>query len=105
MPVVGADNNAFIEQLMTLSGDGLTGVAVSNPPSVGGVGAAVALDVLEGKSVDQTTLLTPVALDTMEELEGVFVAGLTAGWSSYMEIEPYVSYTADMVVECKGPGE
>ena len=53
----------------------------------------------------QTTLITPAVIDTPEELEAVYVPGLTAGWSSYMEIEPYVHYTADMVVECKGPGE
>ena len=34
-----------------------------------------------------------------------YVDGLTAGWSSYMEIAPFVSYTADMVIDCKGPGE
>jgi ribose transport system substrate-binding protein len=46
VPVVGADNNAFIEQLMNT--EGLTGAGVSNPPSIGGVGAAIALDILEG---------------------------------------------------------
>ncbi len=105
VPVVGADNNEFINQLITLSGDGLSGAAVSNPPSVGGVGAAVALDILEGKSVDQQTLLTPVVLSEQADLEAVYVDGLTAGWSSYMEIEPYVHYTSDMVIDCKGPGE
>ena len=105
IPVVGADNNEFINQLITLSGDGLTGAAVSNPPSVGGVGAAVALNLLEGKSVDQQTLLTPAVVSETADLEALYVPDLTAGWSSYMEIEPYVSYTADMVVACKGPGE
>ncbi len=104
VPVVGADNNAFIEQLMTI--DGLTGAGVTNPPSIGGVGAAIALDILEGKDVDQVTLLTPEVLDTMEELEGVFVSDLTAGWSSYMVITPSVTYTsAQDVIDCKGPGE
>ena len=105
VPIVGADNNEFIDQLITLGGDGLTGAAVSNPPSIGGVGAAIALDILEGKTVDQQTLLTPVVISEQADLEGVYVDGLTAGWSSYMEIEPYVHYTADMVVACKGPGE
>jgi ribose transport system substrate-binding protein len=105
VPIVGADNNEFINQLISLGGDGLTGAAVSNPPSVGGVGAAVALDLLEGKSVDQVTLLTPAVLSEMSDLEGVYVPDLTAGWSSYMEIAPYVNYTADMVIDCKGPGE
>jgi len=86
--------------------DGLTGAGVSNPPSIGGVGAAVALDILEGKEVAQQTLLTPVVLDTMEELENVFVPNLTAGWSSYMVIEPFVTYTdSQAVIDCRGPGE
>jgi ribose transport system substrate-binding protein len=104
VPVVGADNNAFIEQLISI--DGLEGAAVSNPPSIGGVGAAIALDILEGKDVAQTTLLTPVVLSTQDELNNVFVPDLTAGWSSYMVIEPYVTYAdAQMVIDCKGPGE
>ncbi|MCB1247378.1 MAG: substrate-binding domain-containing protein, partial [Acidimicrobiia bacterium] len=105
VPVVGADNNAFIGQLLDLADDGLTGVAVSNPPSVGGAGAAIALDILEGKDVSKRTLLTPVALSTKEELENVYVEGLTEGWSSYMEIKPYTHYTSDDVIACKGPGE
>lgn len=105
VPVVGADNNEFVAQLIQLGDEGLTGAAVSNPPSVGGVGAAIALDILEGKDVPQQTLLTPVVLSDQDALEAVYVDGLTAGWSSYMEIEPYVNYTADMVVACKGPGE
>ena len=107
VPVVGADNNEFVAQLLNVEDDteGLTGAAISNPPSIGGVGAAIALDILEGKDVSQTTLITPAVIDTPEELEAVYVPGLTAGWSSYMVIEPYVHYTADQVVECKGPGE
>ena len=105
VPVVGADNNEFVGQLIALQGDGLTGAAVSNPPSIGGVGAAIALNILEGQNVDQQTLITPAVIAEQADLETVFVPGLTAGWSSYMEIEPYVHYTADQVVACVGPGE
>lgn len=105
VPIVGADNNEFIFQLMDLAAAGLTGAAVSNPPSVGGVGAAVAIDILEGKDVARQTLLTPAVLSEASDLEGVYVDGLTAGWSSYMVIDPYVSYTSDMVIDCKGPGD
>ena len=104
VPVVGADNNAFIEQLLTLSD--LSGVAVTNPPSVGGAGAAVAIDILEGQTVSKRTLLTPQALSETADLEAIFIDGdFPAGWSSYMEIEPYTHYTADDVIACKGPGE
>ncbi|MGI9665968.1 MAG: substrate-binding domain-containing protein [Acidimicrobiia bacterium] len=104
VPIVGADNNAFIEQLLTL--DGLSGVAVTNPPSVGGAGAAIAIDILEGKDVSKRTLLTPQALSETADLEAIYVEGeFPAGWSSYMEIPPYTSYTADDVIACLGPGE
>jgi ribose transport system substrate-binding protein len=46
VPIVGADNNAFIGQLLTI--DGLRGVAVTNPPSVGGAGMAIACSSLGG---------------------------------------------------------
>ena len=105
VPVVGADNNEFVAQLLEFNEDGLTGAAVSNPPSIGGVGAAVALNILEGQDVPPDTLITPVVLSSQEELEAVYVPALAAGWSSYMVIEPYVSYTADQVVACVGPGE
>ncbi|MFC2153812.1 substrate-binding domain-containing protein [Actinomycetota bacterium] len=104
VPIVGADNNAFIEQLLTISD--LSGVAVTNPPSVGGAGAAVAIDILEGKDVAKRTLLTPQAFSERADLESIFIEGdFPAGWSSYMEIEPYTSYTAADVIACKGPGE
>jgi len=104
VPIVGADNNAFIGQLLNV--DGLTGVAVTNPPSVGGAGAAVAIDILEGKDIARRTLLTPAALSTPEDLSAIYIDGdFPDGWSSYMEIEPYTSYTADDVIACKGPGE
>jgi ribose transport system substrate-binding protein len=104
VPVVGADNNAFIGQLLTI--DGLTGVAVTNPPSVGGAGAAIAIDILEGKDIAKQTLLTPQALSSAEDLQAIYIDGdFPDGWSSYMEIEPYTHYTADDVIACKGPGE
>ena len=55
VPVVEADNNQFIQQLL----EGSPGAAVTNPAVIGGVGAAVALDVLSGKTVERETLLTP----------------------------------------------
>lgn len=104
VPIVGADNNAFIGQLLNLSG--LSGVAVTNPPSVGGAGAAVAIDILEGKDIDKVTLLTPQALSSAGDLEEIYIDGdFPDGWSSYMEIEPFTHYTAADVIACTGPGE
>ncbi|MBA2338145.1 MAG: substrate-binding domain-containing protein [Acidimicrobiia bacterium] len=103
VPVVGADNNAFIGQLI----EGQPGSAVTNPPAIGGVGAAIAIEALQGGSPDQVTTLTPEVFDVAEDgetLDEIYVADLEAGWSSYMEIDPYTSYTADQVIACEGPG-
>jgi ribose transport system substrate-binding protein len=105
IPVVGADNNEFVQQLVNL--EGLEGAAVSNPPSVGGVGTAVALDVLQGEDVDNETLLTPVVTDTSDPdaLMALYQEDIPAGWSSTMVIEPYTTYEAEDVIACTGPGE
>src|SRR3982750_4632417 len=49
VPVVGADSNERLRELLTVKG--LRGVAVTNPATIGGAGAAVALKLLQGKSV------------------------------------------------------
>src|SRR4030088_2158779 len=57
VPVIGADNDAFLGQLINLKAQGLAGAAVTNPPTVGGAGLALGLDVLQGKS--EPHLVTP----------------------------------------------
>jgi ribose transport system substrate-binding protein len=107
VPVVGADNNGFIAQLVNLNPD-LTGAAVTNPPAIGGVGTAIAIDALLGSNPAQETLLTPEVFDMANDadvLNEIYLPALQAGWSSYMEIEPYTTYTAGDVANCKGPGE
>ena len=47
-----------------------------------------------------------MVISERSDLEAVYVPDLTAGWSSYMVIEPFVTYTsAQSVIDCKGPGE
>ena len=50
VPVVGADNNEFLKQLINLNPK-FKGSAVTNPATIGGVGAAVAIKVLGGGTV------------------------------------------------------
>ncbi|MET0460120.1 MAG: substrate-binding domain-containing protein, partial [Ilumatobacteraceae bacterium] len=59
VPVVGADNNGFVKQLI----DGAPGALVTNPAVIGGVGTAIALAALNGEDPDQETLLTPQVWD------------------------------------------
>ncbi len=105
IPIVGADNNEFVQQLVQI--EELEGAAVSNPPSVGGVGTAIAIQALQGEEPDQETLLTPVVTDTSdsEALEALYKEDIPAGWSSTMVIEPYTTYDAQDVVDCVGPGD
>jgi ribose transport system substrate-binding protein len=107
VPIVGADNNGFIAQLIQLNGDGLTGAAVTNPPAIGGVGAAVAIAALRGESPDQQVLLTPEVFDSSEQdqLADLYDPEQQVGWSTYVEIAPYTHYTASQVSDCTGPGE
>ncbi|MEZ4582183.1 MAG: hypothetical protein R3A10_11230 [Caldilineaceae bacterium] len=50
VPIVGADNNGFVEkQLLELADDGLVGAAVTNPPAIGVVSMSIALMRSPGK--------------------------------------------------------
>ncbi|MBX3010945.1 MAG: ABC transporter substrate-binding protein [Caldilineaceae bacterium] len=108
VPIVGADNNGFVGQLIDLADEGLTGAAVTNPPAIGAVGVAIALDALTGKNPPQTTLLTPqvFSTDDPEALQGLYAPDQQPGWSTYVDIAPYTSYNGSADVSaCKGPGE
>jgi ribose transport system substrate-binding protein len=105
IPVVGADNNGFVGQLLTM--DGLTGAAVTNPPAIGAVGASIAISALQGDEPDSVTTLTPAVFDhtQTDELENLHDDAQQDFWSTYVEIDPYTSYAAADVTTCKGPGE
>jgi len=105
VPTVGADNNAFVGQLLSFEADGLTGVSVTNPPAIGGVGTAIAISALNGENPDSQTILTPDAMADRATLEANYIPSLAGGWSSYIEIPPWTTYSAGDVAECKGPGE
>ena len=104
VPVVGADNNQFIQQLL----DGSPGAAVTNPAVIGGVGTAIALDVLQGKTVKRETLLTPEVWDAEQDkatLEANSFPDRDATFSSAVSVKPYTTYTNEQLFACKGPGE
>src|SRR3954471_7116808 len=62
VPVVGADNAGFVTQLLKESG--LKGAAVTNPPSVGGAGVTLAVQILDGKLPTSNTVhVTPELWD------------------------------------------
>jgi ribose transport system substrate-binding protein len=104
VPVVGADNNEFIHQLI----EGQPGAAVTNPAVIGGVGTAIALDALTGGEPELVTTLTPQVWDAennMADLEANYFEDRDATFSSAVSVEGYTTFTPEQLFECKGPGE
>jgi ribose transport system substrate-binding protein len=106
VPIVGADNNAFIGDLISLKGDGLTGAAVTNPPSVGGAGLAVALDVLQKKDHPHVTTINPQVWDGSDtaKLQSEYDPKLDPYYSVAVDVKPFTTYTREQILACKGPG-
>jgi ribose transport system substrate-binding protein len=105
VPVIGADNNQFVGQL--LNDPNVTGAAVTNPAVIGGVGTSVALKALQGEKVDHKTVLTPQSwtkTDT-DKLKANYFADREPTYSSAVQVKPYTTYTNEQLFACKGPGE
>ncbi|MDE3177764.1 MAG: ABC transporter substrate-binding protein [Pseudomonadota bacterium] len=106
VPVVGADNNGFIGQLINMKGDGVSGAAVSNPPAVGGAGLGLALDVLQKKAHPHAVKITPTIWDNdkdMDKLKAAYNPKLDPFYSVAINVPPYTHYTLDQIIACKGP--
>jgi ribose transport system substrate-binding protein len=108
VPVVGADNNGFIGQM--INDKGLTAIAVTNPPAVGGAGLGLALDILEGKHEPHVVHLTPKVYSNtdaagMAWANSVYDPKVDPTYPVYSGIPPYTSYTPEQEKACKGPGE
>jgi ribose transport system substrate-binding protein len=105
VPVIGADNNAFVGML--LNDPKVTGAAVTNPAVIGGVGTAIALQALAGDKVEHSTVLTPqvwTKTDT-DKLKSNFFKDRDPTYSSAVQVKPYTTYSNDQLFACKGPGE
>jgi ribose transport system substrate-binding protein len=106
VPVVGADNNEFLKQLLTVKG--LSGVAVTNPATIGGAGAAVAIKLLQGKSVPKWVKLTPQAWDNgtaagKADIKANYSASRAPTYSARLQIKPWTTYSTQQLFSCKGP--
>ena len=108
VPLVGADNNGFVKQLLEMADAGVVGAAVTNPPAIGAVGMSIAIAALTGQNPAQITTLTPevYATGNTEGLQALYAPDQQPGWSTFVNIPPYTHYggSAD-VSACKGPGE
>jgi ribose transport system substrate-binding protein len=106
VPIVGADNNQFLKQLMTVKG--LRGAAVTNPATIGGAGAAVAIKLLQGKSVQHWVKLTPQLWDNgtaagKKEIKANYSPSRPPTYSARLQIKPWTTYSTKQLFGCKGP--
>ena len=109
VPVIGADNNGFIGQMIDLKDKGFITAAVTNPPTVGGAGLALALDVLDKKgNPEKMVKVTPEVWDNttaenVEKLKQYRDPKLDPYYSMAFQIPPYTTYTKEQLLACKGP--
>lgn len=107
VPIVGADNAGFVQQLIEV--EGLVGAAVTNPASVGGAGVTLAVQLLNGEEPDSKEVLIEPALWANNTDEGV--ASLEAAndpdidptWPLGISIEGWTDYTKEQILDCEGP--
>jgi len=109
VPVVGADNAGFVQQL--LNEEGLTGAAVTNPASVGGAGVTLAVDILNGNlPAEKAVLVDPVVWENtspegIELLEEANDPDIDPTWPLGISIPDFTTYSKDELLACVGPGE
>ena len=109
VPIVGADNAGFVEDLLAV--EGLQGAAVTNPGSVGGAGIALAVDILNGNPPAETTVLVdPVLWENVTEegraqIEAAQNPNLDPEWPVSVTIPGWTDYTMEQIIACDGPGE
>jgi ribose transport system substrate-binding protein len=104
VPVVGADNNEFLKQLESVKG--FTGAAVTNPAVIGGVGAAIAIQVLDGGTAKKWTKLVPQVWDmksSASTIKSYYSPKRAPTYSSQLFVKPYTTYTEQQLTSCKGP--
>src|SRR5215203_3184307 len=105
VPVVGADNNLFLKQLKTLYPK-FKGAAVTNPATIGGVGAAVAIKLLKGGTVAKWVKLTPAVWDmksAAKEVRANYSSSRAPTYSARLQVKPWTTYTTAELTSCKGP--
>lgn len=107
VPIVGADNAGFVQQLIEV--EGLVGAAVTNPASVGGAGVTLALQLLNGETPDDKAVLMEPQLwanDTeegMASLEEANDPDIDPTWPLGISIPDWTTYSKEEILACDGP--
>lgn len=109
VPIVGADNAGFVGQLNSV--DGLVGAAVTNPGSIGGAGVTLAINILDGDTPSERTVLVNPELwenvtdDGRAQLLGAADPSLDPEWPVSIFVPEWTSYDKGQIIACAGPGE
>ncbi len=106
-PVVGADNNGFVKQILTLHSAGFDGAAVTNPANIGGVGMSIAISVLQGQMMQHKVSLTPEVWDyatALSTLQSRYLPKQAPTYSVQYNIKPYTHYTQQQLTACAKVG-
>lgn len=104
VPIVGADNKGFVHQLVTMRKQGLVGAAVTNPPPIGGVGTAIALEVLKGGHPAKITKLRPSLWDNVHQfstLKKHDISGVPPTYAVDWNVPPYTHYSLRALLACR----
>ncbi len=107
VPIVGADNAGFVQQLIEV--EGLVGAAVTNPASVGGAGVTLALQILNGDEPDDKAVLMEPALwannteEGMADLQEANDPDIDPTWPLGISIEGWTDYDKEQILACEGP--
>jgi ribose transport system substrate-binding protein len=107
VPIVGADNAGFVQQLIEV--DGLVGAAVTNPASVGGAGVTLALQILDGDEPAEKAVLMEPQLwanntdEGMASLEEANDPDIDPTWPLGISIPDWTTYTKEQILACDGP--
>jgi ribose transport system substrate-binding protein len=108
VPIVGADNAGFVQQLLEV--EGLEGAAVTNSAAVGGAGVTLALQILNGEEPGEQVTLTEPEIwsnDTeegMAQLEEAADPDINETWPLQYTLEGWTDYTKEDIIACDGPG-
>ncbi len=105
VPIVGADNNEFLHQML-VQYPKLQAAAVTNPAVIGGAGAAVAIKLLQGKTVRPWVKLTPLVWSmpgSKKAIQANYSAKRAPTYSARLQIKPWTTYTTAQLTACKGP--
>jgi ribose transport system substrate-binding protein len=103
VPIVGADNNEFLHQML-VQYPKLQAAAVTNPATIGGAGAAVAIKLLDGQKVQNWVKLKPLVWSmpgSKKEIKANYSAKRAPTYSARLQVKPWTTYTTKQLTDCK----